>query len=86
MVSLRFIMVRYQGIRPAEKYMVATVKRYQNLRAQSFSWVNMKPRKEEPISVPIVPSTVLATEMMADWPRPVMWVMSVKFLKWMPMG
>ena len=60
----------YQGMSPAEKYIVATVKRYQNLRCHSFSCVNMNPRKEEPMIVHSVPSTVRPTEISAACPNP----------------
>ena len=44
LVRWRFLMVIYQGISPALKYMVMIVKRYQNFLAHIFCWVNINPR------------------------------------------
>ena len=63
-------MVMNIGIRPALKYMVITMKRYQNLRCHIFSWVNIKPRNALAITVSTVPMTVRATEMKAEVVRP----------------
>ena len=56
-------MVRYHGMIPALKYMVATTIRYQILRCHILSWVNMKPRNADADTVQMVPITVRITEM-----------------------
>jgi hypothetical protein len=57
--------MRYQGIRPALKYMVATTKRYQKILAHSLLLVNINPRYDEPSIVKAEPITVLARDMKA---------------------
>ena len=63
-------MVRNHGIRPALKYMVTITNRYQNLRAHIFSWVNINPKNADPMTVPRVPKTVLASVTNAAFKRP----------------
>ena len=52
----------YQGMRPAEKYMVMMISRYQTLRNHISCLVNRNPRNAQPETVHSVPSTVRATE------------------------
>jgi hypothetical protein len=63
-------MVRYQGIIPALKYIVATTKRYQNLRLNIVSLVNIYPRNADIIRVKVVPIIVLDIETNAACPSP----------------
>ena len=52
----------YQGMRPAEKYMVMMISRYQSLRSHISCLVTRYPRKAQPATVHRVPSTVRAMD------------------------
>ena len=63
-------MMMKTGMRPALKYIVMIVKRYQKLRPHMRSCVNMKPRNADASTVAAVPITVRATETAAAMGSP----------------
>jgi hypothetical protein len=58
----KFNMVRYQGMIPALKYMVATTNLYQNFLFHIVSLVNIYPKNAAMMTVSMVPTKVLKTE------------------------
>ncbi len=70
LVRFKFFMVKNMGIKPALKYMVIIIKRYQNFLFHIFCCVNIKPKNAEANTVQAVPITVLPTETHKAVPSP----------------
>ena len=65
--------VRYQGMIPALKYMVATINLYQSFLFHKVSLVNIYPKNAAMITVRIVPRIVLSSETTNAWKSPSIW-------------